>query len=138
MAYKTIWWENNKEWKLDFKAKVCHEKILQRQALESWKDFLAYRKYLKILEQRAQDFHNHNLRKNFVGKIVIGAYSSRQTKELQYQANRYMELSCVRTALLHWRNKLLLIQARAQSYSINFIHFHVNRGSPYKDCRRST
>ena len=136
IAYKTIWWENNKEWKLDLKAKVCHEKYLQQQALEYWKDFLAYRKYLKILEQRSREFHDHNLRKKFVGKIVIGAYSSRQTKELQYQANRYKELSCVRTALLQWRNKLLLIQARVQPFSMSF-YLSRTAGKPTKDCTRS-
>ncbi|CAG5111200.1 Oidioi.mRNA.OKI2018_I69.chr2.g5530.t1.cds [Oikopleura dioica] len=123
VAYKTIWWENNKEWKLELKAKVFNQKQLQKQAIERWEDYLAYQKYLKILEERAQEFHHHNIRKTVIGQIVIGAFKSRQTKELQYQANKYMELSCVRAAVLEWRHKLLLIQTGREARDLYCVKY---------------
>merc|ERR1711937_477955 len=70
-AWKHIWWETNKEWKLDVRSKVYRQNKLMENAFSLWSEFLIRRRTQKRLEKIAQSFRHKSILTRHIAKWII-------------------------------------------------------------------
>jgi len=70
-AWRNLWWERNKEWKLEVRAKIHYESKTFGAVFENWRQFVERQKRFRELSNVAESFYHKTVIERYITKWII-------------------------------------------------------------------
>ena len=124
LHWRRIWWDRNKEWKLDVRAKVHHADKLARFALITWQQYVKQQQKLRQLNNRADHFIEQWTITKVLRWWITQAAERKVYQENLTIANSQYHGKVARTILTKWRTKTELSLKANEAQRLLTIKYH--------------